>query len=329
MHRKRSVVMGGAGFLGSHLCERLLGMGHDVVALDNFQSGSRANVERLLEHRWFSLVEHDVTTPFHMPCDAVYNLACPSTAAQYRAAPTKTTLTSVLGTLHALELAQAYDARLFLASSCDAHGANEADGVALRACHEEGTRCAESLAMDFHRTNRVIVRIGRIFDTYGPNMTTGTAPDISTIIAKALRDDEITLGGGGAGQRSLCYVDDLVDGILLAANSTTLSGPVDLGGAEYATEREVAEVVVELTDSQSRIRSAHATSEEAPPAHPDLTTAKTTLGFYPRIGLREGLERTIEHVRKLQASGVALPGDERKRAARTDPARRGAPLRAV
>jgi UDP-glucuronate decarboxylase len=311
MKRLRALVLGGAGFLGSHLCERLLDEGHEVIAIDNFVTGSRENVAHLFQDPCFTLMEHDVTVPFHLPADRVFNLACPASPVHYQAAPIKTLLTSVLGTLHALELGRLHGARVLLASTSEVYGDPEVhpqpetyrgrvNPIGIRSCYDEGKRSAESLAMDYNRAYGTSVRIARIFNTYGPRMAADDGRVVSNFIVQALRGEDITIYGDGSQTRSFCYVDDMVDALVSLMEHPTATGPINLGNPDEFTVRELAEQILALTESTSSL-VLHPIPEDDPKLRrPDITRARRLLGFSPRVKLREGLERTIRYFQSLQ-----------------------------
>jgi UDP-glucuronate decarboxylase len=303
MNGQRAVVMGGAGFLGSHLCEELLRRDCEVVAIDDLSTGSRANVAHLVRHPRFAFFEHDVREPFHVPAHRIYNLACPASPVHYQADPVKTTLTSVLGTVHALRLAHACGARVLLTSTSEVYGDPEVhpqpesyrgcvNPIGVRACYDEGKRCAESLAMDFVRTRRVPVRIARVFNTYGPRMAPDDGRVVSNFVTQALARQDLTIYGQGSQTRSFCYVDDMIDGLTRLMESD-LIGPVNLGNPHEFTVLQLAREVLELTGSSSSLRFLPLPQDDPKLRRPDIGRARRQLGFDPRIPLREGLARTI------------------------------------
>jgi UDP-glucuronate decarboxylase len=300
--------MGGAGFLGSHLCDALLLRGHEVLVLDDLSTGSRSNVEHLASHPLFTLFEHDVREPFHVPVHRIYNLACPASPVHYQADPVKTTLTSVLGTLHALRLAESCGARVLLASTSEVYGDPEVhpqhesycgsvNPVGIRSCYDEGKRCAESLATDFARSRGVSVRIARIFNTYGPRMSHDDGRVVSNFVAQALSGEDLTIYGDGLQTRSFCYVDDLVDGLLRLMESSA-TGPINLGNPEEFTVVDLARQVLDLTASRSPVRFVALPQDDPRMRRPDIERARRLLGFVPRVPLREGLSRTIAWFRE-------------------------------
>lgn len=319
----RILVTGGAGFVGSHLCERLLADGHEVIALDDFSTGSPANVEHLMRRSRFYLVEHDVTAPFDYEIDRIYHLASPASPARYQEDPVRTTVTNVMGTLHALECAERHGARLLLASTSEVYGDPEVhpqpegyfgrvNPVGVRACYDEGKRCAESLVMDFHRQGRASGRIARIFNTYGPRMAIDDGRVVSNFIVQALRGDEITVYGNGSQTRSFCYVDDLVDGCVRLMEHPVVVGPVNLGNPAEVTVLELAQEVLRLTGSASRITFKPLPEDDPKQRRPAIEMARRVLGFEPRVALRQGLYATIQSFRAALAA--AGEGERRETA---------------
>jgi UDP-glucuronate decarboxylase len=302
--KQQIIVTGGAGFLGSHLCERLLEEGHSVLALDDFTTGSPKNVAHLLSNSRFRLEIHDVTRPFSFEADRIYNLACPASPPQYQRDPVRTTLISVLGALHGLKLAKKRKARFFQASTSEVYGDPEVhpqpegyrgcvNPIGVRACYDEGKRCAESLIMDFHREHGLEVRVARIFNTYGPRMAFDDGRVVSNFIIQALRGDDLTIYGDGSQTRSFCYVDDLVAGIMALMEHPSETGPVNLGNPGEFTVKELAEKVLELTGSRSRIVYRPLPPDDPRQRRPVIDRARQSLGWAPKTPLEEGLMRTI------------------------------------
>ncbi|MCB0215812.1 MAG: SDR family oxidoreductase [Caldilineae bacterium] len=301
---KRILVTGGAGFLGSHLCDRLVEAGHDVICLDNFFTSQKANVEHLLERRNFELIRHDVTRPMFFEVDEIYNLACPAAPGHYQYNPIKTTKTSVLGAINVLGLAKRVKARVFHASTSEVYGDPEVhpqpesyrgnvNPIGPRACYDEGKRAAETLMFDYHRQNGIEIRVARIFNTYGPRMHPFDGRVVSNFIRQALSGEDITLYGDGSQTRSFCYVDDLIDGFLRMMEGQH-PGPMNLGNPGEFTIRELAEMVIALSGSTSRIVQARDLPEDDPlQRKPDITLARGALGWEPSVPLHEGLGRTI------------------------------------
>jgi UDP-glucuronate decarboxylase len=315
MTTRRVLVLGGAGFLGSHLCERLLSEGHQVLAVDDLSTGSRANVSHLRGSPRFRLEEHDVGKPlsFIPPVDWIFNLASPASPVHYQSNPIRTTVTNVYGTLNALELAKEYGARILQASTSEVYGDPEVhpqpesywghvNPIGVRACYDEGKRCAESLAMDFRRSFGVDVRLVRIFNTYGPRMALDDGRVVSNFIVQALRGTDLTVHGNGSQTRSFCYVDDLVNGLMLMMEHPSEHGPMNLGNPGEFTVLELARTVLELTGSKSKIVFGPLPEDDPKLRRPDITKATETLGFTPRVSLRDGLKRTIEAFRATLAA---------------------------
>jgi UDP-glucuronate decarboxylase len=302
------LVTGGAGFVGSHLCEQLLRQGNEVIALDDFSTGSADNVSHLCAYETFTLVEHDVTLPYDFPVELVFNLACPASPPHYQADPVRTTLTSVLGTLHALQLGAKRRARVLQASTSEVYGdplvhpqpesyAGCVSTIGPRACYDEGKRCAESLVMDFHRVAKVETRIVRIFNTYGPRMAFDDGRVVSNFTLQALTGADLTIYGDGTQTRSFCYVSDLVGGLIRLMQHPTETRPVNLGNPEEFTMRELAQEVLALTRSSSQLVFRPLPVDDPKQRRPDIRRAREVLGFQPRVSLREGLALTIEDFR--------------------------------
>jgi UDP-glucuronate decarboxylase len=308
MSGMRVVVTGGAGFVGSHLCERLLADGHEVIAVDDFTTGSPRNVAHLRRNGRFTLIEHDVTRPYNYRVDRIYNLACPASPPHYQADPVRTTMISVLGAYHGLSLARRVGARFFQASTSEVYGDPEVhpqpeayrgcvNPIGPRACYDEGKRCAESLAMDFHRRYAVEVRLARIFNTYGPRMALDDGRVVSNFIAQALRGEDITIYGDGSQTRSFCFVEELVDGIVRFVEHPTEIGPLNLGNPGEFTIRELAEMVISLVGGRSRLVFEPLPEDDPRLRRPDISRARAVIGFDPQIRLRDGLIRTIDAFR--------------------------------
>jgi len=304
--RQRILVTGGAGFLGSFLCERLIADGHDVLCVDNFFTGSRDNVLHLLDDHRFELIRHDVTFPLYVEVDRIYNLACPASPRHYQFDPVATVKTNVHGAINMLGLAKRTRARIFQASTSEVYGdpmvhpqvegyRGSVNPIGPRACYDEGKRCAETLFFDYHRQYGVDIRVARIFNTYGPRMHPDDGRVVSNFIMQALRGEPVTLYGDGSQTRSFCYVDDLIEGFvrLMAVEGET--GPVNLGNPHEFTVRELAELVIELTGSRSRLVLKPLPQDDPMQRRPDIGRARELLGWQPTIALREGLARTIAH----------------------------------
>ena len=310
MARKRILVTGGSGFLGSHLCERLISDGHEVVCLDNFFTGTRANVDHLLDHHRFELMRHDVSAPLTMEVDEVYHLACPASPIHYQRNPVRTIRTAVEGTLNMLDLAREVKARILIASTSEVYGDpavhpqresywGNVNPIGPRACYDEGKRCAEALAVSYARQYGVEVRIARIFNTYGPRMHENDGRVVSNFTVQALRGEPITLYGEGQQTRSFCYVSDLIEGFLRLMASPHGADPVNLGNPRETTVRELAELIRQLARSKSEIVHAPLPTDDPTRRKPDITRARELLADWaPRVPLEEGLSATIEDFRK-------------------------------
>lgn len=309
--RKRVMVTGGAGFLGSHLCARLLQNGHEVICIDNFYTGSKENLLDLLPHPNFELLRHDVTFPLYIEVDEIYNLACPASPIHYQFDPVQTTKTSVHGAINMLGLAKRLKAKIFQASTSEVYGDPEVhpqiesywgrvNPIGLRSCYDEGKRCAETLFFDYRRQHNLRIKVARIFNTYGPKMHPNDGRVVSNFIVQALSNQPITLFGAGTQTRSFCYVDDLIDGFILLMDSPDeLTGPVNFGNPGEFTIRELAEKVIELTGSHSSITFEPLPSDDPLQRKPDIALAKSTLGWEPKVQLEEGLLRTISYFDNL------------------------------
>ena len=316
---KRILVTGGAGFLGSHLCERLVEQGHDVICLDNFFTSQKSNVTHLLSLQNFELIRHDVTLPIFLEVDDIYNLACPAAPGHYQYNPIKTMKTSVVGAINVLGMAKRCRAKVLQASTSEIYGDPEVhpqpesyrgsvNTIGPRACYDEGKRAAETLFMDYHRSNRVNVRIVRIFNTYGPRMHPFDGRVISTFIRQALQGEDITIFGDGSQTRSFCYRDDLVEGLIrMMDGPDDFIGPVNLGNPDEYTIRELAEVILKLTGSNSRLVFEPLPADDPLRRQPDITLAASRLGWQPTIELREGLRKTIQWFKSIDVSHYRPP----------------------
>ncbi|AJE03072.1 UDP-glucuronic acid decarboxylase family protein [Geobacter pickeringii] len=302
----RILVTGGAGFIGSHLCERLLGEGHDVLCLDNFFTGSKRNIAHHLGNPRFELIRHDITEPILLEVDRVYNLACPASPVHYQYNPVKTIKTSVMGTINMLGLAKRVKARILQASTSEVYGDPQVhpqpesywgnvNPIGIRSCYDEGKRVAETLMMDYHRQNGVDIRIVRIFNTYGPRMAVHDGRVVSNFIVQALQGEDITLFGDGSQTRSFCYVDDLVDGMIRMMECDGFIGPVNLGNPVENTIREFAERIVAMTGSSSKIVAMPLPSDDPRQRQPDISLARERLGWQPYVTLDTGLRKTIDY----------------------------------
>jgi UDP-glucuronate decarboxylase len=317
MSIKRILVTGGAGFLGSHLCERMVEGGHDVICLDNFFTSQKSNVEHLLSRPNFELVRHDITLPIVLEVDEIYNLACPAAPGHYQFNPIKTMKTSVLGAINTLGLAKRCGARILQASTSEVYGDPEVhpqtedyrgavNPIGPRACYDEGKRAAETLFMDYHRRNKVDIRIVRIFNTYGPNMHPFDGRVVSNFIRQALVGEDITIFGDGSQTRSFCYRDDLVDGMIRMMHANFI-GPVNLGNPDEFTIRELAELVIELTGSKSKLVERPLPVDDPVRRQPDITLAKQHLNWRPTVKLREGLAKTIDWFKAIRLEDFRAP----------------------
>lgn len=300
----RILITGGAGFIGSHLCERLINEGHDVICLDNFFTGRRENIFSLLDNPRFELIRHDVIEPILLEVDQIYNLACPASPIHYQYNPVKTVKTSVMGAINMLGLAKRVRARILQASTSEIYGDplehpqteaywGNVNPIGLRSCYDEGKRLAETLMMDYHRQNKVDIRIARIFNTYGPRMLENDGRVVSNFIVQALRGEPLTLYGEGQQTRSFCYVDDLLEALIRLMNSENLDEPVNLGNPGEFTIKELAELVMETCGSDSGFKYLPLPQDDPRQRKPDISRAQNLLGWNPTIALREGLERTV------------------------------------
>lgn len=304
----RVLVTGGAGFIGSHLCERLLSEGNEVICLDNFFTGRRANVQHLRSNPDFELIRHDIIEPILLEVDQIYHLACPASPVHYQYNPVKTIKTSVMGTINMLGLAKRVEARVLLASTSEVYGDplvhpqqesywGNVNPIGVRSCYDEGKRVAETLMMDYHRQNSIDVRIVRIFNTYGPRMLLDDGRVVSNFIVQALRGEPLTLYGDGTQTRSFCYVSDLVSGMIAMMNCEGFIGPVNLGNPNEMTVKQLAEEVLALTKSSSKIVAKPLPADDPTRRRPDITLAEKQLGWKPTVALAEGLTKTIEDFR--------------------------------
>ncbi len=305
----RILITGGAGFIGSHLCERLLGEGNEVLCLDNFFTGRRENIFHLLDNPRFELIRHDVTEPILLEVDQIYNLACPASPVHYQYNPVKTVKTSVMGAINMLGLAKRVRARILQASTSEVYGDplvhpqtedywGNVNPIGLRSCYDEGKRLAETLMTDYHRQNNVDIRIARIFNTYGPRMLEDDGRVVSNFIVQALRGKPLTLYGEGEQTRSFCYVEDLLEGLIRLMNVENLHDPVNLGNPGEFTIKQLAEEVMKVCGSQSEFTYMPLPADDPRQRKPDITKAQNSLGWNPTIPLREGLKRTVEDFRK-------------------------------
>ena len=304
----RILVTGGAGFIGSHLCERLIGEGQEVLCLDNFFTGRRVNIFHLLDNPRFELIRHDVTEPILLEVDQIYNLACPASPVHYQYNPVKTVKTNVMGAINMLGLAKRVRARILQASTSEVYGDplvhpqtedywGHVNPIGIRSCYDEGKRIAETLMTDYHRQNNVDIRIARIFNTYGPRMLENDGRVVSNFIVQALRGEALTLYGEGEQTRSFCYVDDLIEGLMRLMNTEGLNEPINLGNPSEFTIKQLAQEVIRICGSSSGLTHLPLPADDPRQRKPDITKAQTLLGWNPTIPLREGLEKTVADFR--------------------------------
>ena len=305
----RILITGGAGFLGSHLCDRLIAQEHDVLCMDNFFTGRKKNIEHLLGHPRFELIRHDVIDPFKFEVDRIYNLACPASPPHYQYNPIKTTKTSVMGAINCLGLAKRVKARVFQASTSEVYGDptvhpqpesywGNVNPIGRRSCYDEGKRCAETLFFDYHRENGVDIRVVRIFNTYGPRMNPDDGRVVSNFIVQSLRGEDITVYGDGSQTRSFCYVDDLIEGFLRLMEQEKTVGPVNIGNPGEFTMLELAELVLKKVGGKSKIVHQDLPADDPRQRQPDISLAKKYLEWQPAVPLEQGIEKTIDYFRK-------------------------------
>lgn len=311
MNRKKILITGGAGFIGSHLSQRLLNEGNEVICLDNYFTGSKDNVKHLLTNPYFELIRHDVVNPFHIDVDEIYNLACPASPVHYQHNPIKTIKTSVMGAINMLGLAKRVKAKILHASTSEVYGDphvhpqpesywGNVNPIGIRSCYDEGKRCAETLFMDYHRQNEVRIKLIRIFNTYGPNMNPDDGRVVSNFIVQALKGEDITIYGDGKQTRSFQYVDDLVEAMIrMMATEDSFTGPVNTGNPDEFTMLELAEKILKLTGSKSKLVFKPLPSDDPKQRKPDITLAKEKLNWEPKIQLEEGLTKTIAYFDNL------------------------------
>jgi len=305
----RILVTGGAGFLGSHLCERLLVEGHEVLCLDNFFTGRKKNIEHLLNHPYFELIRHDITLPILLEVDRIYHLACPASPIHYQYNAIKTIKANVIGTINMLGIAKRVKARILFASTSEVYGDpavhpqkedywGNVNTIGIRSCYDEGKRVAETLMMDYHRQNGVDIKIVRIFNTYGPRMLLNDGRVVSNFIVQALKSEDITIYGKGTQTRSFCYVDDLIEGMERMMDAENFTGPVNLGNPEEYTILELAQKIIVMTGSGSKISYKPLPSDDPTQRQPDITLARQKLGWEPDVSVTNGLQKTIEYFKK-------------------------------
>jgi UDP-glucuronate decarboxylase len=314
MDRKRTLVTGGSGFIGSHLCMRLLTLGHDVLAADNFYSSDRHNVRELVQNPRFELIRHDVTFPLYVEVDEIYHLACPASPVYYQRDPVQTTKTCVHGSINMLGLAKRLGARILLTSTSEVYGDpavhpqpesywGNVNPIGIRSCYDEGKRCAETLFFDYHRQHALPIKVARIFNTYGPKMQADDGRVVSNFIVQALRGESLTIFGDGSQTRSFCYIDDMVDGLISLMNSSPeVTGPINLGNPGEFTMLELAKQVLALTDSDSPVQHLPLPADDPVRRKPDISRAKEVLGWEPTVPLHEGLARTVDYFRQVLAT---------------------------
>jgi len=310
------LVTGGAGFIGSHLCLRLIDQGHEVLSVDNFFTGTKENVSGLLDNSMFELLRHDVTFPLYVEVDQIYNLACPASPVHYQFDPVQTTKTSVHGAINMLGLAKRVKATILQASTSEIYGDptvhpqpeeywGQVNPLGTRACYDEGKRCAETLFFDYNRQHKVRIKVARIFNTYGPNMHPHDGRVVSNFIMQALRDDSITVYGDGGQTRSFCYVDELVEGLIrLMATDDSITGPVNLGNPHEFTILQLAELVIELTGSKSKIEKYPLPEDDPRQRQPDISRARELLDWEPKVALKDGLKKTIAYFEDRMSRGL-------------------------
>ncbi len=312
--RKRILITGGAGFLGSHLCERLLAAGHDIICLDNLYTGSRDNIIHLLGNPRFEFIRHDITNPIYLEVDEIYNLACPASPVHYQYNPIKTIKTNIMGTINALGIAKRVKAKVLQASTSEVYGNPEehpqtesywgkVNPIGIRSCYDEGKRAAECLMMDYHRQNRVNIKIIRIFNTYGPRMAENDGRVVSNFITQALKGKAITVYGDGSQTRSFCYVDDLITGMIaMMETADNFTGPLNLGNPEEYTILALAEMIIRLTGAQSEIIFKDIPQDDPVQRRPDISLAAEKLAWKPQIGVEQGLKNTIDYFKRMYGS---------------------------
>ena len=311
MSIKRILVTGGAGFLGSHLCEKLLAMGNEVICVDNFYTGSKDNVRHLLANSYFEVLRHDITFPLYVEIDEIYNLACPASPIHYQNDPVQTTKTSVHGAINMLGLAKRLKSKILQASTSEVYGDplqhpqsedywGNVNPIGIRSCYDEGKRCAETLFFDYHRQHKLRIKVARIFNTYGPRMQPNDGRVISNFILQALESKPITIYGDGLQTRSFCYVDDLIDGMIkFMVSDKAITGPINIGNPNEFTMLELAELVLKLTSSQSKITFKPLPKDDPKQRQPDISLAKAKLNWEPKVKLEDGLKETINYFKRI------------------------------
>jgi UDP-glucuronate decarboxylase len=317
---RRILVTGGAGFLGSHLCEKLVNAGHEVLCIDNFYTGAKQNLRQLMTSPRFEILRHDITFPLYVEVDEIFNLACPASPVYYQSDPVQTTKTSVHGSINMLGLAKRLNAKILQASTSEVYGDPEVhpqdeaywgrvNPIGPRSCYDEGKRCAETLFFDYRRQHNLSIKVARIFNTYGPRMRPNDGRVVSNFIVQALTDRPITIYGDGKQTRSFCYVDDLIDGLIsLMETGDDVTGPINLGNPAEFTMMELAESVIDLTGSRSNIEFSALPIDDPKQRQPDISLARNTLGWSPSASLHDGLKKTIAYFEQLLSAGDARPG---------------------
>ncbi len=312
---KAILITGGAGFLGSHLCDRLIADGHDILCVDNFFTGTKRNIEHLIGHPRFELIRHDVTFPLYLEVDEIYNLACPASPIHYQHDPVQTTKTSVHGAINMLGLAKRLKCRIFQASTSEVYGDpsvhpqtedywGNVNPIGSRSCYDEGKRCAETLFFDYYRQHKLDIKVARIFNTYGPRMHPNDGRVVSNFVVQALKGEPITIYGDGRQTRSFCYVDDLIEGFIKLMNSPEgVTGPINLGNPGEFTIRELAELTIEMTGAKSKLAFLPLPADDPRQRQPNIARAKEQLNWQPTIALREGLRHTIAYFERLLSQG--------------------------
>ena len=312
-NRKRVMVTGGAGFLGSHLCERLLNDGNDVLCVDNFYSGTKDNIEHLVENPHFEMMRHDVTFPLYVEVDEIYNLACPASPIHYQRDPVQTTKTSVHGAINMLGLAKRTKAKILQASTSEVYGDPEVhpqnesywghvNPIGIRSCYDEGKRCAETLFFDYHRQHQLDIKVVRIFNTYGPRMHPNDGRVVSNFIVQALSGKDITIYGDGSQTRSFCYVDDLIEGFIrFMASPSDTTGPINIGNPVESTIKELAETIISMVGGKSKLIFNPLPQDDPKQRKPDITLARNKLGWEPKVKLHDGLSNTVDYFKKFLA----------------------------
>jgi len=312
MQGLRILITGGAGFLGSHLCDRLVAQGADVLCLDNFFTGAKRNIRHLIDNHNFELIRHDIVQPMFLEVDQIYNLACPASPVHYQYNPVKTVKTNVMGAINMLGLAKRVKARILQASTSEIYGSPQehpqtetywghVNPIGLRSCYDEGKRVAETLMMDYHRQNQVDIRLVRIFNTYGPRMAISDGRVVSNFVVQALRNEPITIYGDGSQTRSFCYVSDMIDAFIKMMNNEDFIGPVNLGNPTEFSIKQLAELVVESTQSKSQITYKPLPQDDPIQRRPDITLAKEKLNWEPQVELKEGLHKAVDYFREVIA----------------------------